>query len=101
MENKDTAPFNIKIGYGQKEVTLTILPTDEGYYKVIYYGGILGAVCFDGDDWDLMDAEDVVAGDLPPYEPPLNGDRLEIVLNELTVDRIGREIELYNDDEEE
>lgn len=100
-KHKHTEPFNIKIGYGEKEVTLTILPTDEGYYKVVYFGGILGAVCFDGDEWDLMEPEDVAAGDLPLYKPQLKGDRLEIVLNELTVDRIGREIELYDEEEEE
>ncbi|TKC08964.1 hypothetical protein [Pedobacter frigoris] len=100
-KNKETEPFNIRIGYGEKEVTLTILPTNEGYYKVIYFGGILGAVCFDGDDWDLVEPAEVVAGDLPFYEPELKGDRLEIVLNELTVDRIGREIDLYNDEDDD
>ncbi len=41
--------FNIRIGYGENEVTLTILPTSDGYYKVIYYGGILGAVILEND----------------------------------------------------
>jgi hypothetical protein len=88
-------PFNIKIGYGENEVTLTILPVEENYYKVIYFGGVMGAVCFNGEDWDLIEKEDVEAGDLPLYEPELKGDRLEIVLDQLTVDAIGEEIELY------
>jgi hypothetical protein len=89
-------PFNIKVGYGENEVTLTILPTEEGYYKVIYYGGILGAVRYenDTDGWEVVPPEEVVAGDLPLYEPDLNGDRLEIVLNDETVDEIGTEITL-------
>jgi len=37
--------FNIKFGYGQKEVTLTILPQKD-YFKIIYFGGIMGAVDF-------------------------------------------------------
>jgi hypothetical protein len=93
-------PFNIKIGYGENEVTLTILPVEENYYKVIYFGGVMGAVCFNGEDWDLIEKEDVEAGDLPLYEPELKGDRLEIVLDQLTVDAIGEEIELYSMDDD-
>ncbi len=93
-------PFNIKIGYGEKEVTLTILPVKENYYKVIYFGGVMGAVCFNGEDWDLIEKEEVEAGDLPLYEPELKGDRLEIVLDELTVDAISEEIELHIMDED-
>lgn len=93
--------FNIKIGYGEKEVTLTILPHEDGYYKVIYFGGIMGGViCKDGD-WELMDADDIEAGDLPRYIPDLKGERLEVVLDELTVDAIGAEIDLYELDDDE
>jgi hypothetical protein len=92
--------FNIKIGYGNKEVTLTILE-EENYYKVIYFGGIMGAVRALDGDWDLIDPEEVEAGDLPLYTPDLKGERLEIVLDENTVDSIGREIELYHLDEED
>lgn len=89
-------PFNIKVGYGDNEVTLTILPTKEGYYKVIYYGGILGAIHYmnDTDGWEVVPAEEVITGDLPLYEPDLTGERLEIVLNDETVDAIGDEITL-------
>ncbi|ACU03524.1 MULTISPECIES: hypothetical protein [Pedobacter] len=87
--------FNIRIGYGKKEVTVTILPVKENYYKVIYYGGVMGAVYYNGDEWELIEKEDVEPGDLPLYEPELIGERLEIILNETTVDAIGDEIELY------
>lgn len=93
-------PFNIKIGYGENEVTLTILPVRDNYYKVIYFGGVMGAVCFNGEDWDLIEKEDVETGDLPLYKPELNGERLEIVLDQFTVDVIGEEIELHNMDDD-
>ncbi|WP_442588029.1 hypothetical protein ACSBL2_18455 [Pedobacter sp. AW31-3R] len=86
--------FNIKIGYGDNEVTLTILPTEEGYYKVIYYGGILGAVRQDKqlENWEQVPDEEVIAGDLPLYKHDLTADRLDVVLDENTVHRIGEEI---------
>lgn len=92
-------PYNIKISYGTKEVTLTILPTDEGYYKVIYFGGILGGVYFDGKDWDLVEQDKITAGDLPLYEPGRIGERIEVELNDHVVDRIGWEISLYENDD--
>ena len=91
-------PYNIKISYGKDEVTLTILPSGE-YYKVIYYGGILGGVCFDGKDWDLLDADQIIAGDLPLYEPGRVGERIEIELTDHVVERIGWEINLYENDD--
>jgi len=88
-------PFNIKVGFGEREVTLTIMP-HEAYYKVIYYGGILGAVRFENDTdlWEIVPADEVEAGDLPMYQDDLSGDRLKIVLDDETVDEIGEEIEL-------
>lgn len=95
-------PFNIKVGFGQKEVTLTIMPVDEGYYKVIYYGGILGAVRYenDTDGWEIVPQEEITPGDLPFYEYTLNSDRLNFVLDDNTVDHIGYEIETVLSDPE-
>jgi len=86
--------FNIRIGFGENELTLTILPTEEGYYKVIYFGGILGAVRLDDEQhgWEKVPDEEIEAGDLPFYKHDLKGDRLDIVLDEQTVQRIGEEI---------
>lgn len=86
--------FNIKIGFGDNEVTLTILPMEEGYYKVIYYGGILGAVRLDKDHttWEKVPDEEIEAGDLPFYKHNLSADRLDVVLDEHTVHQIGEEI---------
>ena len=88
-------PFNIKIGYGEKEVTLTILPIEAGYYKVIYYGGILGAVCYDAQSecWQAVPENEIEVGDLPMYRHDLNGDRLEVVMNDGCIQEIGSEIE--------
>jgi len=85
--------FNIKIGFGQNEVTLTILPTEK-YYKVIYYGGILGAVRLEEDNetWEKVPDEEIEAGDLPSYRHDLKADRLDVVLDDVTVQRIGDEI---------
>jgi hypothetical protein len=90
-------PFNVKKGYGENEVTLTILPIQEGYYKVIYYGKILGTIRLvkDTSCWELVPPEEVVAGDLPLYEPDLSEDRLEVILDDETVDEIGNEITLF------
>nr|WP_068891174.1 hypothetical protein [Pedobacter panaciterrae] len=87
--------FNIKVGYGEKEVTLTILQVKENYFKVIYFGGVMGGVTFNGGEWDLVEIEEMEIGDLPLYEPELKGERLQVILNEATVDAIGEEIESY------
>lgn len=87
-------PFNIKIGYGDNEVTITILPTDNGYYKVIYYGAVLGAVRHDGhfEHWEAVPDEEIIAGDLPLYKHDLTADRLDIIVDDITAERIGEEI---------
>jgi hypothetical protein len=88
-------PFNIKIGFGPKEVTLTILPADEGYYKVIYYGGIIGAVRLENgvNCWEMLAEGEYDAGGLPYYQHNMNSDRIKVVLDDITVDHIGEEIE--------
>ncbi len=87
-------PFNIKVGFGEHEVTLTILPAKEGYYLILYFGGIIGAVKLDvdGEFWEQVPDGEIVPGDLPLYEPDLNAERLNFVLCEHTVDSIGEEI---------
>jgi hypothetical protein len=86
-------PFNINIGYGDNAVTLTILPMAEHHYKVIYYGAIIGAVKYQSDSWDVIQAEDLEAGDLPFYQHDANSDKVDVILNEATVDEIGEEID--------
>lgn len=87
-------PFNISIGFGEKEVTLTILPEPEGYYKVLYYGEIVGAIRPEGDaeGWEQIADEEIALGDLPQYQPDLSRERLDFVLCEHTIKEIGEEI---------
>jgi hypothetical protein len=88
-------PFNIKIEREGQEVTLTILPTDDGYYKVIYYGGILGAVKKEENTrtWTKVPDDEVIAGELPLYHHVDEDDRLELVFNEDLAQDIGEEID--------
>ena len=85
-------PFNIRIEREGQEVTLTILPTDDGYYKVIYYGGILGAVT-KSNNWSKVPDEEVIAGELPLYHHVDEDDRLELVFDETLSQDIGEEID--------
>jgi hypothetical protein len=86
--------FNIKIGFGQNELTLTVLPNEEGIFKIIYYGGVLGAIRLEADNetWEKVPDDELEAGDLPFYRHNLTTDRLDIVLDQPTVERIGEEI---------
>lgn len=86
-------PFNIKIGYGANEVTLTILPIGDQQFKVIYYAAVLGGVKYVVDCWEAIAPEDLEAGDLPFYHHDVNSGNVNIVLNDATVDEIGAEIE--------
>ena len=94
-------PFNIKFGYGSNEVTLTILPAEEDYYKVIYYGAVIGAVRLDGDIWEPIPQEEVTSGDLPFYKHDVNLGRVNVIMNEAAAAEIGDEIEHYLHKEEE
>lgn len=85
-------PFNIKIWLTEQPITLTVLPTSD-YYKIIYFGGILGAITFKNKQWKLVPPEEVEAGDLPPYHNNTDEIRKEIVLNEQNIQKIGEEIE--------
>lgn len=88
-------PFNIKISEQGHPVVLTILPADEGYYKVIYYGGVLGAVKHNGSLWSAVPQDQLIAGDLPFYQSKPEEERVELVLNEELVAAIGDQIDAY------
>jgi hypothetical protein len=94
-------PFNIKIGYGVNEVTLTILPIGEHQYKVIYYGAVLGGVKYIADSWEPIAQDNLEAGDLPYYHHNINSGNINVILDEATVDEIGEEIEhVFSNNEE-
>lgn len=85
--------FNIKVGFGENEVALKILPA-EGQYIVLYFDSIVGAIRQerDGDSWEQVPDENIVAGDLTFYKPNLNAERVDFVLCEHTINHIGEEI---------
>lgn len=88
-------PFNIRILHDSREVTLTILPEKEGYYKVIYFGGVLGAVqCnLKTKQWEFLSTGQIIVGTLPLYKHDVNTDHPDLVLNESNIALIGNEIE--------
>jgi len=87
-------PFNIKITSQNQPIVLTVLPTDKGYYKVIYFGAILAALKQqESNIWELIEREEMEAGDLPYYLPNAAGDRIEIILDQKFVADVGAAIE--------
>ena len=58
--------FNIHLS-SKNDLALTILFADE-QYKIIYDGGIIGALSFQGNTHQFIKAEDVVPGQLPLYD---------------------------------
>jgi len=61
------SPFNVHIIHQQHNLTLTIL-YEKDYYKIIYFGGIVGAIRNHGHDWELVPEDEILASDLPPFE---------------------------------
>lgn len=87
------APFNIRIKPENDFVSLTILPTDKGYYKVIYYAAILTAIApADDSRWQLIPTDQIEAGDLPFYQHTADSDRAELKLDEAFTDEVGSAI---------
>lgn len=60
-------PFNVHIRNNEEEITLTILP-EQDYYKIIYFGGIIGAIKEVDGEWELLTEDEIEAGDLPFYD---------------------------------
>jgi len=88
-------PFNIRIPHKGKEITITIQPEND-YYKIIYYGGIVGAIRNHGTDWELVAEEEITPGDLPLYDYKMGHDdheKLELQLFE--INQIAGEIEKH------
>ena len=58
--------FNIHLA-NKDNLALTILFADE-QYKIIYDGGIIGALTFEGNQHHFIPQEDVEPGQLPLYD---------------------------------
>lgn len=87
-------PFNIRIHHQNQDITLTILPEND-YYKIIYFGAIVGAIRQLKYDWELVPEEEIEPGNLPPYDHKQGYDtdspKLELHLYE--INQIAGEIE--------
>ncbi|WP_316805399.1 hypothetical protein [Pedobacter nototheniae] len=87
------SPFNIHIVHHQHNLTLTILPESD-YYKIIYFGGIIGAIRNRETGWELVPEEEILPGDLPPFDYQHNEEnRPQLHLNTLQINYIAGEIE--------
>lgn len=88
-------PFNIRVTDQEQNITLTVLPCENRYYKIIYYAAVLTAVKKDlTGDWMLINKDDIEAGDLPFYLHTDGTDRIEPSLNKTFAEAVGSAIEL-------
>ncbi|MGF1922714.1 MAG: hypothetical protein ACQUHE_00940 [Bacteroidia bacterium] len=60
-------PFNIQIEDEQELLTLTILPEND-YFKIVYFGGVIGAVRKLDSEWLLLTEEEIEVAGLPLYD---------------------------------
>jgi len=88
-------PFNIRINVQGEDVTLTILPYQSNAFKVIYYGGILGAVKRNRRHWEIIAAEEVPAGELPLFEPHRQHEEIELELSGELAISVGKAIDTH------
>jgi hypothetical protein len=77
-------PFNIEINHNDQAITLTIIPKDD-YFKIVYLGGILGAIRKKQSDWFLLKAEEIEPDELAPFDYTLteNGHHLSLGVAEI------------------
>ncbi|HTM99488.1 MAG TPA: hypothetical protein VL088_12115 [Pedobacter sp.] len=86
-------PFNIHIHQNDKEITLTVLP-ENNYFKLIYFGGIIGAIRELDGEWELLPEEEIEPGGLPFYEDKKSfTDQPELILSLPKINQIAAEIE--------
>lgn len=88
-------PFNIRINEQGEEVTLTILPYRSNAFKVIYYGGILGAVKKNRGHWEIIAPDEVPAGELPLFEPHRQHEEIELELSGALAISVGKAIDAH------
>jgi hypothetical protein len=84
--------FNIEIEHNDQRITLAIIPKDD-YFKIIYFGGILGAIRKQGSDWILLEAAEIEHEELLPFDYKLNEGSDHISLGVAEVNQISGAIE--------
>jgi hypothetical protein len=88
-------PFNIRIKNQEQDITFTVLPGENGCFKIIYYAAVLTAVQKrPGKDWMIVSKDDIEAGDLPFYIHTNDSERLQPTLDREFIQAVGSAIEL-------
>lgn len=87
-------PFNIIISVGGEKIDLNIHPQEAGIYKIVYHGALVGEIFMgsDGENWQAVTAEELQPGGFPIYEYDETSGHQDILLDEATVQEIGRQI---------
>ena len=85
--------FNIHVP-SENNLTLTILFADK-QFKIIYEGGIIGALRIAANDYQFIPAEKVVPGQLPLYDYKQTNENLDnepFILNDQNLNEIVEQI---------
>lgn len=85
--------FNIHLST-RNELTLTIQLAD-GQYKIIYDGGIIGAITLHDNNHQFIPAEDVAPGQLPLYDYKKTNENITrepLVLKKYEIEEIAAQI---------
>ncbi|WGQ10693.1 hypothetical protein QG516_03365 [Pedobacter gandavensis] len=87
-------PFNIIINTGDEQIDLNIHPQEMGTYKIVYHGALIGEIFLgaDNEKWDALTADELQPGGFPVYEYDETSGHQHILLDERTVQEIGRKM---------
>lgn len=87
-------PFNIVIKVNGAQIDLNIHPQEDGTYKIIYLGALLGEILMgnDGETWRAITADELEPGGFPVYQYDETSGHQDILLDDATVQEIGRQI---------
>ncbi|WP_449437068.1 hypothetical protein [Pedobacter steynii] len=87
-------PFNIVIRIDGAQTDLNIHPQEAGTYKIIYHGALLGEISMgsEGGSWEAVIADDLQPERFPVYEYSETSGHQDILLDDATVQEIGRQI---------
>ncbi|MFD0941498.1 hypothetical protein [Pedobacter boryungensis] len=87
-------PFNIHIQNNDEQVTLTVIP-EKDYFKLVYFGGIIGAIKESEGEWELLEEDEIEPGLLPlfNYKNGVNNEELKFELSLPKINQIAAEIE--------
>lgn len=87
-------PFNIVIRIDGAQIDLNIHPQQDGRYKIIYHGALLGEIFIKHDriNWEATPANELQPGGYPVYEYDESSGHEYILLDDKIVQEIGRQI---------